>query len=75
MKSTNSQLPPKELSSFVHSQGPSPRAQLAKGPLEIFQLFFTAVIFGSIVEQTKLFALQKGKKLYFCVEELMAFWE
>ena len=47
-------------------------AQLAKGPLEVFQLFFTTVIFGAIVEQNKLFA-QKGKKLDLCVEELMAF--
>ena len=73
MKSADNQPPPKELPPFVHSQGPSPRAQLAKGPLEVFQLFFTTVIFGSIVEQTKSFALQKGKKLDLCVEELMAF--
>ena len=73
MKSTGSQPPPKELSPFMHSQGPSPRTQLAKGPLEVFQLFFTVVIFGSIVEQTKLFAIQKGKKLVLCVEKLMAF--
>ena len=74
MKSADNQPPPKELPPFVHSQGPSPRAQLAKGPLEVFQLFFTTVIFGSIVEQTKSFALQKGKKLDLCVEELMAFF-
>jgi len=60
MKYTGSQPPPKELSPFMHSQGLSPRAQLAKGPLEGFQLFFTVVIFGSIVEQTRLFAVQKG---------------
>ena len=34
---------------------------------------FTAVILQSIVQQTKLFASQKGIDLEFCVEELQAF--
>ena len=39
----------------------------------MLQFFLTSVILDSIVQQTKLFAQQKGKNLEFCVEELMAF--
>ena len=70
---TNKQPPPRKLPQFVHVQGPSPQTKIAKTPLEIFQLFFTNVFLDSIVQQTKLFASQKGKDLEFCVEDLMAF--
>ena len=71
--SADTQPPPKELPQFVYAQGPSPRAKIAKTPLEVFQLFFTNVILSSIVQQTKLFAFQKGNDMEFCIEELMAF--
>ena len=57
----------------MHVQTPSPQTNIAKTPLEVFQLFFTSIILDSIEQQTKLFASQKGKDLEFCVEELMAF--
>ena len=57
----------------MYAHGPSPRAKIAKTPLEVFQLFFTNVILSSIVQQTKLFALQRGKDMELCIEELMAF--
>ena len=57
----------------MYAHGPSPRAKIAKTPLEVFQLFFTNVILSSIVQQTKLFALQRGKDMEWCTEELMAF--
>ena len=70
---TNQQPPPQNLTKFVHVQGPSPRTKTAKIPLEVFQLFFTNVILSSIVQQTILFAAQKGKVLNFCIEEIKAF--
>ena len=73
MISVDKQPKAKLLPEFEHFQGTSPRTQSAKTPLEMFQLFFTTVIVSSIVEQTKLFALQKGKALELCNQELMAF--
>ena len=75
MTSVDNQPKVKELPKFVHFQGPSPRTKLAKTSLKIFQLFFTTAIFSCIVEQTKLFALQKGKTLELCNQkiEIMAF--
>ena len=42
-------------------------------PIEVLQLFLTTILLDSIVQQTKLFAAQRGKSLEFCVQELMAF--
>ena len=58
--STDKQPPPQELPEFVHVQGPSPRTKTVKTPLEVFQLFFTNAILSCIVQQTILFAAQKG---------------
>ena len=73
MTSVDNQPKAKELPEFVHFQGTSPRTSSAKTPSEIFQLFFTTAILSCIVEQTKLFASQKGKTLELCNQELMAF--
>ena len=53
--------------------GPLLRTKEYKTPLQNLQLFLTSDILESIVQQTKLFAIQKGIDLSFCIEELMAF--
>ena len=71
--SCDKQPPPHQLPLFSYPEGPSPRTKSAKTPLQVLQLFLTSIILDSIVQQTKLFAQQKGKDFEFCVEELMAF--
>ena len=73
LTSAAKQPPPRELAPFTYPQGPSPRTKSATKPLQVLQLYLTTVILDSIVQQTKLFASQKGKTIEFCVEELMAF--
>ena len=73
LTSATKQPRPRDLPPFNYPQGPSPRTQSTKTPLQVLQLFLTSVILDSIVQQAKLFASQKGKVLDLCVEEMMAF--
>ena len=58
---------------FSYPTGPSPRTKDAVSPLKMLELFLTVVILESIVQQTILFASQKGVTFVFCIEELQAF--
>lgn len=64
---------PRKLPQFVYPSGPSPRTKSVDTPLQVVQLFLTNVILDSIVQQTNVFASQKGVVLNFCLEELKSF--
>ena len=64
---------PRQLPPFFYPTGPSPRTEDAVSPLQILEYFLTVVILESIVQQTILFASQKGVTFVFCIEELQAF--
>ena len=51
--------------------GPTDRTKGAKTPLQVLKLL-TTIILESIVQQTILFANQKGVDFQFCIEELLA---
>ena len=73
MTSTDNQPAPRQLPPFSYTAGPAPRTKDAKTPIQVFQLMLTTVILEAIVQQTKLFAAQKGVDLEVYVEELQAF--
>ena len=73
MTSTDNQPAPRQLPPFSYTAGAALRTKDAKTPIQVFQLMLTTVILEAIVQQTKLFAAQKGVDLEFCVEELQAF--
>lgn len=73
MTSTKNQPAPCEFPPFGYTFGPAPRTKDAKTPIQVFQLLLTNIILQAIIQQTKLFASQKGVELEFCVEELQTF--
>ena len=70
---TETQPAPHTIPTFSCLCGPTPQTRNASTPLQVFQLFLTALVLESIVQQSKLFASQKGVNLEFRLEELLPF--
>ena len=73
LTSADNQPAPCEVPPFTYPIGPTDRTKGAKTPLEVLKLLLTTVILESIVQQTMLFARQKGFVFQFCIEELLTF--
>ena len=73
VSSSESALPPRNLRPYDQSPGPAERTVRENTPLKILQLFLTISIFEQIIEQSRLFAVQNGKKFSMSMEELLAF--
>lgn len=62
-----------EIPPFSYPIGPTDRTRGATTPMQVLKLLLTTVILENIVQQTKLFACQRGANFQFCIEELLAF--
>ena len=79
---STSGLPSRQLSAFTQPIGPVPRTTRENTPMKMLRLLVTDPILDSIVEQSRLLAIQKGdksfdvsKEKYFPLLGSMLLWE